>query len=146
MADIETVHSELTVIGTGLAGMAAAYFAIENRIDTIQVGVTGSLIYSSGFFDLMGVHPVEEGNLWENPWQAIAQLAIDMPKHPYARMSRSDIESAINQFMCREGHPAYVTGTMEAVPVTDRSHGNSCFIPICMTYNPISHEASITSS
>ena len=99
MTDIKTIHTELAIIGTGMAGMAAAYFASTHNIDTTQTGVNSGILYSSGFFDLMGVHPIEDGKIWENPWHAIDQLVKDMPDHPYARMNRSDIECSMEQFI-----------------------------------------------
>ncbi|MBC2715148.1 MAG: glycerol-3-phosphate dehydrogenase subunit GlpB [Desulfobacteraceae bacterium] len=99
MTDINKIYSELTIIGTGMAGMAAAYFASKNKIETTQIGINSGIIYSSGFFDLMGVHPIEDRKTWENPWQAIDKLVSDIPDHPYARLGRSNIESAMDQFM-----------------------------------------------
>ncbi|MCD6585761.1 MAG: glycerol-3-phosphate dehydrogenase subunit GlpB [Desulfobacteraceae bacterium] len=99
MTDIKTNHTKLTIIGTGMAGMAAACFASYNRIDTIQIGVNSGMIYSSGFFDLMGIHPIDTQLSWNNPWQAIDQLVADMPNHPYARLRKSEIETAMNQFL-----------------------------------------------
>jgi len=99
MTDIKKTKTRLTIIGTGMAGMAAACFASANHIDTVQVGVNSGMIYSSGFIDLMGVHPIAEGKIWDNPWQAIEQLVRDVPNHPYARLSRSDIETAMDQFL-----------------------------------------------
>jgi len=102
MTPIPKTKARLTIIGTGMAGMAgmaAACFASANHIDTVQVGVNSGMIYSSGFLDLMGVHPVESGKVWDNPWDAIEQLISDAPNHPYARLSRSDIRAAMDQFM-----------------------------------------------
>jgi glycerol-3-phosphate dehydrogenase subunit B len=99
MTDIKTNHSKLTIIGTGMAGMAAACFASKNQIDTIQIGVNSGMIYSSGFFDLMGIHPIGTQLTWNNPWQAIDQLVADIPNHPYARLRKPEIETAMNQFL-----------------------------------------------
>lgn len=113
MTDIQTIHSELTIIGTGMAGMAAACFATHNKIDTIQIGLNSSVLFSSGFFDLMGVHPIEERKVWENPWQAIDQLINDIPNHPYARLNRADIQQAMDQFLqfLNEGDRPYRVNT-----------------------------------
>lgn len=99
MTPTQQTKTRLTIIGTGMAGMAAACFASENHIDTVQVGVNSGTIYSSGFLDLMGVHPVETGKIWDNPWDAILQLVKDVPNHPYARLSRSEIECAMDCFL-----------------------------------------------
>lgn len=99
MTNIKTHKSKLTIIGTGMAGMAAACFASQNQIDTIQIGVNSGMIYSSGFFDLMGIHPIDTQLTWNNPWQAIDQLVTDIPNHPYARLRKPEIETAMNQFL-----------------------------------------------
>ncbi len=99
MTDIKTTQSKLTIIGTGMAGMAAAYFASKNNIDTTQIGVNSGIIYASGYIDLMGVHPIEDGKTWENPWQAIESLVSDIPNHPYARLDQPGIERAMDQFL-----------------------------------------------
>lgn len=99
MTNIKTRQTKLTIIGTGMAGMAAACFASKHRIETIQVGVNSGIIYASGFLDLMGVHPIERHLSWSNPWQAINQLVTDIPDHPYARLRKPEIEAAMKQFL-----------------------------------------------
>jgi len=99
MTEIKTHKSKLTIIGTGVAGMAAACFASQHQLDIIQIGVNSGMFYSSGFFDLMGIHPIETQLAWNNPWQAINQLVADIPNHPYARLRKSEIETAMNQFL-----------------------------------------------
>jgi glycerol-3-phosphate dehydrogenase subunit B len=108
MTQLKKIQTRLTIIGTGMAGMAAACFASANHIDTVQVGVNSGMIYSSAYLDLMGVHPVETGTVWDDPWKAIARLAADRPDHPYARLGREDIEGAMERFiafMDAAGHP-----------------------------------------
>jgi glycerol-3-phosphate dehydrogenase subunit B len=92
------ISCELVVIGAGIAGMAAALFAANRGIDTVQVGITSEIIFASGLFDLMGVHPVEEKKTWKNPWKAIAALSLDIPNHPYARIDSNDIQDAFREF------------------------------------------------
>ena len=48
---------DLAVIGTGMAGTAAAVFAANRGLATAQVGETGELIFASGYLDLLGVFP-----------------------------------------------------------------------------------------
>lgn len=93
----ETINCELTVIGAGIAGMAAALFASSRNIETVQVGGTGRILFSSGLMDLMGVHPTETGRIWENPWAAIDELTRDMPEHPYALVGKEDIGRAFRE-------------------------------------------------
>lgn len=99
MTYAESSRCELAVIGTGMAGIAAAVFAQQNGITTAQAGVSGGILYASGYLDLMGVHPIDAKKTWDDPWQAIAALVKDMPEHPYARLAIDDIRSAFDQFL-----------------------------------------------
>ena len=86
MTGCPEIKCDLLVIGTGMAGMAAALFAARRGIDTVQVGMTGEINFASGLLDLLGVHPVATGQSWYDPWDGIAQLIKDQPHHPYARI------------------------------------------------------------
>ncbi|MCG6882014.1 MAG: glycerol-3-phosphate dehydrogenase subunit GlpB [Deltaproteobacteria bacterium] len=88
---------ELTVIGCGLSGMAAALFAAQKGISTVQVGVNGGLIFASGYLDLLGIHPMETGKTWSEPWAGIAELTYDWPEHPYARLKKKTIRTAFEK-------------------------------------------------
>ncbi|PQP33609.1 anaerobic glycerol-3-phosphate dehydrogenase subunit B, partial [Desulfobacteraceae bacterium SEEP-SAG9] len=68
MSASEFITCELTVIGTGMTGMAATLFAANRGVSTVQVGSTGEIIFASGVFDLMGVHPIADKHIWQNPW------------------------------------------------------------------------------
>jgi glycerol-3-phosphate dehydrogenase subunit B len=93
------IRCELLVIGSGIAGMAAALFAANRGIDTLQVGVTGGINYATGLIDLMGVHPIADGRSWDNPWLAIEDLSKDQPDHPYARLEPLLIRRALKEFI-----------------------------------------------
>ena len=82
------IECNLAVIGAGLSGMAAALFAALKGFSVVQAGVSGGLIFASGYLDLMGVHPIDTGNGWSDPWAAIDALTIDIPEHPYAKMGK----------------------------------------------------------
>jgi len=102
------MECELAVIGKGMAGMASALFAANRGISTIQIGVTGEIIFASGLLDLMSVHPVEEKRIWKDPWAAISAMVRDIPNHPYARIKRTDMEAAFDEvllFLDRMGLP-----------------------------------------
>ena len=90
---------ELMVIGAGMAGVAAALFAAKRGIDCVLVGVKQGLNFASGMMDLMAVHPMEEGRLWMNPWQAIEALVRDCPRHPYALLNPGEMRTAIFDFL-----------------------------------------------
>lgn len=93
------INCELVVIGAGMAGMAAALFALNRGISTVQVGIASEIIFATGLIDLMGVHPIESGKTWENPWKAIDALVHDIPGHPYARLGKRNIKTAIDEFL-----------------------------------------------
>ena len=95
----DPIRCELLVIGTGMAGMASALFAANRGLSTVQVGSAGAIMFASGLFDLLGVHPVEEKKLWNNPWDGIAALCKDIPNHPYARIKEQDIRAAFDEFL-----------------------------------------------
>ena len=91
--------AELAVIGAGVAGMAASLFSSEQGLSTVQVSNAGGLLYASGLLDLMAVHPVASQRVWDDPWAAIAAVTRDLPDHPYAKLSRDDIEGAFRHFL-----------------------------------------------
>ena len=90
---------QLAVIGSGLAGFAASIFALERRISTAQVGNTGAVAYTTGYFDLLGAHPVESRNTLSDPWAGLDALRKDDPNHPYARIGNREIRNAISFFV-----------------------------------------------
>jgi len=89
---------DVMVIGSGFAGMAAALFASNRGLSVVQAGSTGGIDFSTGFIDLMGVHPIEEGRRWKNPWKAIEAVVHDRPDHPYALLSDAEIRNGIGEF------------------------------------------------
>lgn len=128
MKALETMDCDLTVIGAGMAGMAAAVFAANRGLSTVQVGRTGEIVLSTGFLDLMGVHPVEEKKQWEDPWAAIEALTRDIPKHPYSRLGKEEIRSAFEEvleFLVQEG-----------LHYERREHGNSLVLTPLGTIKP----------
>lgn len=82
-----------------MAGSAAALFAANRGVDVAQVGVTGEMIFASGLLDLMGVHPLEEGKTWLDPWAGIDRLTREAPNHPYARLKKEDIRTAFDEVL-----------------------------------------------
>ena len=89
---------DLAVIGTGMAGSAAAVFAAQRGFKTAQVGETGEIIFASGYLDLLGVHPVAKGRVLKDPWAGLTQLAVDEPMHPLARLTTEKIRLAMEKF------------------------------------------------
>lgn len=93
----ETLY-DVMVLGAGFAGMAATLFAAERGLRVAQTGATGGIDFSTGFLDLMAVHPVSEGRVWDDPWAAVEAVTQAMPHHPYARIPRERIRAAIDDF------------------------------------------------
>ncbi len=90
---------DLAVIGAGMTGMAAAMFASNRGLKTVQIGVTGEIIFASGFLDILGIHPISETKPWTDPWAGIAALIQDCPDHPYGRLTEKEIQSALEEYL-----------------------------------------------
>jgi glycerol-3-phosphate dehydrogenase subunit B len=99
MTDTLKIDCDLVIIGAGMAGMAAALFAGNRNIDTIQVGITSEIIFSSGLLDLLGVHPMEDGTTRRDPWKGIEDLCRDIPGHPYAKIAPEIIRDAFEELV-----------------------------------------------
>ncbi|MCG6915977.1 MAG: glycerol-3-phosphate dehydrogenase subunit GlpB [Deltaproteobacteria bacterium] len=96
----ENKKVDLVVVGAGLAGMAAALFALESGLKTVLLGSTaGEMFFASGALDLLGIHPIEQQKRWEKPWVGISSLIEDCPEHPYARLGLENIRNGWNKFL-----------------------------------------------
>ena len=87
---------DVAIIGAGLAGAAAGIFAGRAKLDTVQIGPMGGVLFTSGPFDLLAVHPVAEGRVWDDPWAALAALRRDEPDNPLGRVSDDDYRGAFD--------------------------------------------------
>ena len=99
LSNQEYIKVDLTIIGAGMAGMAATLFAVNRGLSVAQVGATSEIGLASGLFDLLSVHPTREGKQWDDPWAGIETLAKDVPGHPYARMQKKDIQEAFDELL-----------------------------------------------
>ena len=99
MSEPKRIECDVCVIGSGLAGMAAALFAAARGLRVAQMGHTGEIIFASGLLDLLSVHPVVEKRAWSDPWAAIDALVSDIPQHPYARLKKADIKAAFDELL-----------------------------------------------
>jgi len=99
MSNSKTIKTDICIIGTGLAGLAATLFAANRGLSCVEVGQTGEINFSSGFIDLLGVHPAGEKHAWTDPWAGIDALVSDIPEHPYARVAREDIRTAFEEIL-----------------------------------------------
>ncbi|MDJ0873654.1 MAG: glycerol-3-phosphate dehydrogenase subunit GlpB [Desulfobacterales bacterium] len=108
MSKQRDITCQLLVIGAGMAGMAASLFAARRGIDTVQVGLGGTIPFASGLLDLLGVHPVPEGQILTDPWEGMARLRRVSPAHPYTRIGNQDMQAAWRQclgFLADAGQP-----------------------------------------
>jgi len=87
--------SQLVVIGSGLAGFAASIFAHDRGINTAQIGNTGAVAYTTGYFDLLGV---DQDGVLDNPWQGLDGLRRQAPEHPLSRIGEDDVRTAFCRF------------------------------------------------
>jgi glycerol-3-phosphate dehydrogenase subunit B len=90
---------DVMIIGSGIAGMAASLFAVNRKLSTVQAGSAGGTLFTSGLFDLIGVYPLEEKKLWDDPWEALAALRKDGSRHPYARLSDESIRDSFEEII-----------------------------------------------
>jgi glycerol-3-phosphate dehydrogenase subunit B len=91
--------TELLIIGAGIAGLAAGVFASKRQVDTILVGSLSELNFATGVLDLLGVHPIESGCVWDDPRAALEKLTRDLPKHPYARLAAETVFRSFDEFL-----------------------------------------------
>jgi len=120
MTEATNHRYDLAIIGAGMAGMAAAVFAANRGISTAIVGSLGESWFTGGLIDLMGVHPIESGKSWQDPWAAINAVAKDIPGHPYAHISQEDIKAALQEF--------YAFLNDAGLPYRFEDDRNSCLI------------------
>jgi glycerol-3-phosphate dehydrogenase subunit B len=91
------LQADLAIIGAGLSGMSAAFFAAEKGISTVLIGRGTTMHFASGLMDLMGVWPPSNG--WADPWEGIARVRQEIPGHPYAAMSDESIDQAFTKLI-----------------------------------------------
>jgi len=89
--------SDLAIIGSGIAGFAAAIFAAGRKIDTAQVGNTGAIAYTTGYLDLLGSLEASPAAI-DKPWDGLEQLKKSQPAHPLCKIPAADIKEAFSQF------------------------------------------------
>jgi glycerol-3-phosphate dehydrogenase subunit B len=97
MTKSRAIHADVTVIGCGLAGLAAARFAADKGCRVAIVGASGATDLSSGLFDLLGALPGEEKPC-EDPWRALRDLEARFPEHPLNKPGADVVASALDRF------------------------------------------------
>ncbi len=91
------IKTDLTIIGSGMAGMASALFASNRGVSTVITGKTSSMHFTTGLMDLMGIYP--PGKKCDDPWSAIDVVKKDIPGHPYAKISNQDIDESLKEML-----------------------------------------------
>ena len=112
----KNIECELTVIGAGMAGMVATLFAVNRGLSVAQVGSTSEIGFASGFFDLLGIHPMDSGQRWDDPWAGIDSLVQDIPLHPYAKLKKEEIRGSLDELL------VFLENT--GLPYAGRNHEN----------------------
>lgn len=88
-------HGDLIVVGGGLTGLMAAWRASTVGLRTVLIATSaGSLPYTSGALDLLGVYPTETKRFRPHLWQALSELLEECPEHPYARVGLKGVRDA----------------------------------------------------
>jgi len=96
---LSTDYCDVLIIGSGLAGMSATFFSLDNGLKTIQMGSGCPLHFYNGLFDLMGTYPIQDNKTWENPWDAIEQLCQENSNHPYAFLTKDQLLQAAGSWL-----------------------------------------------
>ena len=96
--EAKELSCDLMVIGTGMAGMAAGLFAVGRGLSVVMAGSLGGIDYTTGYLDLLGVHPLKPRQRCTDPWQGLEALARDCPGHPYSRLGPGRISDAFEEF------------------------------------------------
>jgi glycerol-3-phosphate dehydrogenase subunit B len=102
MTEATELSCDLAVIGAGLAGFAAALFAANRGLSTVQAGGTGAVSYTTGFFDVLGAIPPTDPDgaieRPEDPFAAIERLLALHPGHPYRLTAPATIRAALAEW------------------------------------------------
>jgi len=96
----KNTECDVLVIGAGLAGYIAAARASKLGLTTIQAGNSSALFFASGLFDLLGVFPIDSGEMLSKPFSAIKELQSLQPEHPYSKISTEGIKDSF-EFLTR---------------------------------------------
>ncbi len=94
---LKPLECDLAIIGCGLSGLSAAFFAAERGISSIVTGISSSFPFASGLLDLLGTYPVEKRRRRQDPWAAMEALCAEHPAHPYARIAQEKIAGAMEK-------------------------------------------------
>jgi glycerol-3-phosphate dehydrogenase subunit B len=138
MEDKQDIHTDIVIIGAGMAGMAAAVFAANRGLSGVVVGGAGAFEYASGLLDLWGLTSPETG-LCKDPWQGLARIPKYFPSHPFLKIPESDIQAAFDELtqgltrsgLAYGGQPRVNSSIMTAFGTTKPTYR----FPLTMTHN-----------
>ena len=127
---------DVIVIGAGLAGLMAAEAAQEKgaRVLILARGM-GSLPLTSGCIDGLGYFPDSSKSPVPSPHEALSDLSGAQPRHPYARLGKEKILSALDRFqqLTRSSLPyggAFNSNVL--VPTALGTYHPTCLVPETM--------------
>lgn len=95
-AQARIIRTDLAIIGSGMAGLAAAVFAAGRGIATTLTGNSGGLAYTTGYLDLLGREDGSDITV-VNPWQGLQRLRELQPHHPLSRVATADIRRSFEE-------------------------------------------------
>ncbi|XPV76889.1 MAG: glycerol-3-phosphate dehydrogenase subunit GlpB [Desulfovibrio sp.] len=103
MSNNQVLHCDVAVVGSGLAGMAAALYAGKKGLDVVQTGMSGAVAYTTGAMDILGAVPATEANPSiedvDSPKDSYSTFCEIFPEHPYARIDLADVHAAFEEMM-----------------------------------------------
>lgn len=93
MKNYKIIQADITIIGTGMAGLSAALFALNLGLSVVLTGKISSIHFATGLMDLMGVYP--PGREWDDPWAGINLVRKKIQEHPFAKIGNKEIDRAM---------------------------------------------------
>ncbi len=94
----QCVKCDVAVIGTGIAGMAAAIFAVNRGLSCVCVGNASTISFASGCLDLFSWVPGAGLPPFTDPFDGIETLIKFQPHHPYAKVGKTAIIQGFDAF------------------------------------------------
>ncbi|MCD4721200.1 MAG: glycerol-3-phosphate dehydrogenase subunit GlpB [Desulfobacula sp.] len=104
MESFQHIETDLFIIGSGMAGMSAALFAANRKINSVVAGGAGGFEYSSGLLDLWGLSLTQKGltqreRVSKKPWDMVLKIYDQMPDHPYAKIKKEPLKQAFYELI-----------------------------------------------
>lgn len=128
---------DVLVIGMGLSGLSAAWRASQRgkRVKVIAKG-GGALFWQTGCIDVLGYLPRDFERLVESPLQAIQELSVLSPRHPYSLLGFQQLDAALKSFqdLCASYELPY-SGSLEKnwyLPSATGALRPTCLAPFSM--------------